>query len=165
MLSLLFSLPVAAGTAIGHPDIHGAVGPDLVIDTFQVQVSWVVLRRCNGTFTTVTVDDTLAEGNVLTLPSGCFDRLWIDAEEVAVTGTGLGGTFALTLAPGVVAVALEDDLLVPGTAPATLRFADDGWISGSLLDLAPGVHRVVGPGHPLYAPLGDALREGSAVQL
>jgi hypothetical protein len=162
MLTML--VPLAhAGTAIGHPDIHHGSGGALVFTTFEVYVERLGLRRCSGEPVTVTVEAVLAEGDALELPAGCFDRLRIDTAWVEATGTGLGGTFELDLAPGQIDVVLEGDIAIPGTLASALALASDGWVTASMLGLGTGVHRHVDATDELYVPLGRALRDDSTL--
>ncbi len=162
MLWILLTSIAAGGVAVGHPNVHGA-WTDLNFEEFELDVTTVELRRCNGQPETVQVNAVISHGEDIELPAGCFDRMRVNTEGLRAEGTGGGGSFVLDLSPGQIDVFVPRAFEPGGTTPCTLELASSGWVSIVLLDLGPGESRTVDGEDPLFDDLNAALRNDSSL--
>lgn len=162
MLALLLTLAAQGGVAIGHPNIHIA-DTDLDFDTLEIEVTDLVLRRCNGQIYTETIDDTLAAGDTLVLPTGCFDRARLLTTGLYASGNGGGGTFELDLDVDRIELPPTEAFEIPGSTESTFEISGEDWVTVSLLDLDPCEHRIVDASDPLHDYLVEAVEEYSSL--
>lgn len=168
--SLLLSSASLAGTAVGHPvPTTSAVGSGLVYTQGAVPISTMVVDRCDATYDTYDVNATIdpVDHDTITLPAGDICGIQLNlSDRFLLGGYGTsGGTFALSLGVGSIAIPIDPPIHVAAdgsTGGSRIRFADVAWVTATMLDLDVNEIVVVGASHPLHDTLRDAVKYDSA---
>lgn len=159
-----------AGTAVGHPvPTTSAVASGLVFTQGAVPISTMVVDRCDDTFETFDVDQTIdpVDNDTITLPVGsiCGIRLNL-SDRFLLGGYGTaGGLFAVSLGVGSIDIPIDPAIVVPQSGDSGgswIRFADVDWITATMIDLEANEIVVVGASHPLHDTLRNAVKYDSA---
>jgi hypothetical protein len=167
---LSLSSSALAGAAIGHPvPTENAFGTSLSYTWGALPVSTTVFDHCNGTYETVTVNETLdpVAGDPIVLPPGQICGLRINlSDRFLLSGTGpSNSTFSLSLGVTQINIPVSPAITVPsdGSSGGTqIRLAAPDWITATLLGLTPNANVTVGATHPLHNQLRDDVRYDSA---
>ncbi|HHO51300.1 MAG TPA: hypothetical protein ENK18_10605 [Deltaproteobacteria bacterium] len=163
-----FAFTAAAATIVGHPHpAEIAAGDGLTYSAGVLPIDHVIYEHCNTSTETVQYDETLdpVAGDPLIVPPGthCGATIVL-SDRFLVSGSGNGGTFALSLGVGAIVLDIDPPIVVPtdGSSGGTkLRLGIEDWVTVELLDLKPNEQVLVGAAHTLHDDLRDAIRYDS----
>ena len=158
-----------AATTVDSPTLTIAPGDGLSYTAGSVHITSMRISPCGGgALVDYPVDITydLLEGDELTMPAVCAEKVRLTVDSLCVAGDGsAGGTFDVCLEPGFVRPLMPADLSFTGSQALTLELGATDWITEASLGISAGGSVVIDSESPEHDGLVQVVAAQTSFQL